>query len=560
MTSRGSAVALSLAGLALLAQTDVAIPDWPRSPFQFVRVGSTAGNYVAFYGSLHLTQPIAPDGQGGLIAVWPRGTSDHEDLVAQRLDSTAASEWGSGSVVSNAPRPQLYPTIVADGSGGAFAFWGDWRDTTGPDVYAQHVSAEGVSLWNPLGVPVCIADQPQAHLVASLDGQGGVFVAWEDSRGQWTGSSQDIYAQRLDAGGDALWGPNGRAVAAGPGFQGTPKLSPSGNGGTYVAWTGDDGVWIQRLDGGGAAIWQTPIQALDASAGTLVSLLLDGRGGVFVGSSSSRLQRVASDGTLLLQPHGMPIASGTSLDAGVEDGSGGTFWLFHAQGGRYFVTRVDSAGVPAWSNPVAIGSGFVRYEAVLVSDGSGGAIAAWIDTRSGGPQVYATRIDGTGHELWGQHGLAVHVGTARKDLLGGVSDGANGLIVVWDDHDAMEVRAQRVDAAGSILPFVPGAPRGVNVAPLTPNPSRAAVLIGFSLARSGHARVSVFDVGGRLIQRVLDADLEAGAHQYSWSGYGTDYRRVASGVYVVLIEALGRRVSKRIVMLGGPTYDPERPR
>jgi hypothetical protein len=72
--------------------------------------------------------------------------------------------------------------------------------------------------------------------------------------------------------------------------------------------------------------------------------------------------------------------------------------------------------------------------------------------------------------------------------------------------------------------------------------------------------VSVFDVGGRLLRRVFEGDLDAGAHQYSWSGYGTDYRRVACGVYVVLIEALDQRASKRVVMLGGPVYDPERPR
>ena len=141
-----------------------------------------------------------------------------------------------------------------------------------------------------------------------------------------------------------------------------------------------------------------------------------------------------------------------------------------------------------------------------------------------------------------------------------MTDGAHGLIVTWDDHEAMEIRAQRVDAAGTILPFVADGPQSVDVAALTPNPSRASVLIGFRLARQGHARVSVFDVGGRLVQTVFEGDLNAGAHQYSWSGYGADYRRVANGVYVVLIETLDQPISRRVVLLGGPVYDPARPR
>jgi hypothetical protein len=282
------------------------------SPYQYVRVGGAA-SYVAFFGSLNLTCPVAADGAGGLITAWPRGTTDQEDLVAQRLDAVAAPKWGAGSIVCNAPRPQLRPAIVADGLGGAFASWADWRDTTGPDIYAQHIAADGSLQWETSGVPVCTADQPQELIVAASDAHGGVLIAWEDSRDQWHGSLQDVYAQRLDPAGTALWGPNGRAIATGPSYQSMPKLLPTADGGTYLAWSADDGVWVQRVTGDGMPAWGGPLHVGDSNAGTLVSLLPDQRGGAFVGMSSSRLQRLSSTGTLLLGSGGASPVTGASF-------------------------------------------------------------------------------------------------------------------------------------------------------------------------------------------------------------------------------------------------------
>jgi hypothetical protein len=561
VSRRGSTALACLFALPLLGlQVGAAFADWPRNPYGFVTVGGPASR-VAFFGSLVSTRLAVADGAGGLVVVWPRGASNPVELVAQRLDHRAAPQWGAGAIACDAPGGHLYPVVAPDGRGGVFAFWSDWRDTTGPDVYAQRVAPDGSVQWPAPGVPVCIADQPQRIIAAAPDGQGGVLVAWEDSRDQLRGSSQDVYAQRLDPSGGPLWGSDGLMIATGSAHQSRPRLLPTGDGGAYIAWGANDEVWIQKLGGEGTPRWSAPVRVGVGDAGYLVRLLPDGRGGALVGMSSSRLQRVSGTGALLLGPDGALPAPGSTLDTGVEDGSGGAYWLLRTPDRNSHVIHVDSLGTPSWSSPVTLGTGFVRYgAATLISDGAGGAIATWIDTRSGGPQVYATRIDGSGQEPWGEHGLAAHVGTARKDLVGSVTDGAHGAIVVWNDHDALEIRAQRIDAVGSIQPFVPESPQAVTVAQPTPNPSTGAVLIGFRLARRGHARVRVLDVAGRLVRTVFEGELDAGPHQYSWSGYGADHRRAGRGMYVVLIEALDRRIARRVVMLGEPAYDPEMPR
>ena len=545
--------------LLIIVASDSAQAAWPQSPFQWVSIGPVPSGRVGFPGSLYITKPIDADGHGGLIAAWPpQGLS----LVAQRVDSAAALLW-NGDAIADGPRYQLYPVVVADGSGGAFVVWADWRSATGPDIYAQRIHANGSMLWDPRGVAVCTADQPQGYITAASDGQGGLLVAWQDNRAQWQGSSSDVYAQRLTGAGVPLWDLDGRGIATGSGSQDLAKLLPTGDGGVYVAWTASsaliDRIWIQKLNPNGMPGWSAPTHVTNSRGGPLASLVTDGAGGVYVGSAFAEVQRVTAAGVLPWGPQGVPLSDQPSyLQSGVADESGGAYWLFTIGARSYRMTRTDSGGAHKWQSPITIGTGAIE-EAVFVADGSGGAITSWIDSRSGAPLVYASRLDSVGQESWEPGGLAVSVEPGAKHLLGGVTDGAHGVIVAWDDHDAREIRAQRVDAAGSILPYVAENPRTITLAPTIPNPSKAGILIRFSIPTRAHTRVSVFDIGGRLVQRVHDGELPAGAHQFYWTGYGSDYRRVGSGVYQVLLEALGERASTRAVLVGGPMFQPGRP-
>src|SRR5512140_3012222 len=62
----------------------------------------------------------------------------------------------------------------------------------------------------------------------------------------------------------------------------------------------------------------------------------------------------------------------------------------------------------------------------IVSDGAGGAIIAWQDSRSGTSDIYAQKIDAAGTVQWAANGVAIC--TAANDQLyqSIVSDGAGG--------------------------------------------------------------------------------------------------------------------------------------
>jgi len=64
-----------------------------------------------------------------------------------------------------------------------------------------------------------------------------------------------------------------------------------------------------------------------------------------------------------------------------------------------------------------------------------------------------------------------------------------------------------------------------------PNPFNPRTLISFSLAQSGPVDISVFDVNGRLVRKLVDGTKEAGPHSVYWDGTNDQGHRVGSGVY-----------------------------
>jgi len=80
----------------------------------------------------------------------------------------------------------------------------------------------------------------------------------------------------------------------------------------------------------------------------------------------------------------------------------------------------------------------------------------------------------------------------------------------------------------------------------SPNPFRPGTMIGFELPRAGRATVEVFDVRGRLVRRLLDAELEAGAHSVRWNATDDAGRPAAPGLYFYRVRADGTQGVGRV--------------
>jgi hypothetical protein len=427
----------------------------------------TAGNNQSY-------PTIDSDGSGGAIVAWQDYRSGNLDIYAGRVDTSGTVLWTADGVpLCSAASDQMNPRLVADGAGGAIVAWRDNRGGSSSDVYTQRVDSIGVVQWTTDGVAVCAAANIQYNPALISDGSGGAFITWQDFRG---GTYPDIYGQDVNASGAAQWGTDGVAVCLGRYSQVSPAIAPDGSGGMFIAWHdrragGYGELFAQRMDAGGAAQWIVDGVGICTAPNTQANpgIAADGSGGAIVAWQDRRngtdndiyVQRLDADGVVLWATSGIEacrVAYDQTSPRVASDGSGGAIiaWQDYRGGNTdIYVQRVNASGIVQWTaNGVAVcTAGDEQVNPDIVSDGSGGAIIAWQDYRSGNDDIYAQHVDASGVAQWAPDGIALCAADYRQSLPRIVSDGSGGAIVAWQDARGgsnNDVYAQRVNESGAV--------------------------------------------------------------------------------------------------------------
>lgn len=154
-----------------------------------------------------------------------------------------------------------------------------------------------------------------------------------------------------------------------------------------------------------------------------------------------------------------PIGS-QSTPVVASDGAGGMIvaWVDGRSGATFdiYAQRISASGVPLWTTdgvPVVTGPGDQTYP-TIISDGAGGAIIAWTDTRSSSQDIFAQRLNGSGTPLWTANGIVVCAASGTQGGTVITSDGAGGAIIAWHDLRSTanyDIYAQRVNSSGTPL-------------------------------------------------------------------------------------------------------------
>jgi len=234
---------------------------------------------------------ITPDGTGGAIIVWQDHRSGARyDVYAQRLDGNGVPQWtNDGVAISRAANnPQfLFPQIIPDGSGGAVIVWQDMRNGSW-FMYAQRIDSAGIVQWTPNGAAVSTTGASYHYVACPVpDGTGGAIIAWESSSGA---NGIDVYAQKLNGSGALQWGAPGVVLSAAPADQRYLQMAPAGSGGAIVVWEDERvgsafrDIYAQRVDSSGNAIWTAdgvPVCTADYSQYE-PQIVNDGMGGAII--------------------------------------------------------------------------------------------------------------------------------------------------------------------------------------------------------------------------------------------------------------------------------------
>jgi hypothetical protein len=81
-----------------------------------------------------------------------------------------------------------------------------------------------------------------------------------------------------------------------------------------------------------------------------------------------------------------------------------------------------------------------------------------------------------------------------------------------------------------------------------PNPFSPETSIAFELPRGGRAELRIYDVNGRLVRTLLNANRKPGTHKLRWDGSDGSGRTVPSGVYFYSLTAPGVDESRKMIL------------
>jgi hypothetical protein len=242
---------------------------------------------------------IVGDGKGGAIITWlDSRKEDGYHIFAQRLDGNGAPQWiVNGIEVSPQTGGPDQNCLVSDGSGGAIITWANYLSPSSSetDIYAQKINSDCQFQWQANGVPICARSGTQQYPAMVGDGAGGAIITWEDPGATPEGSGQQfIYAQRVSANGITLWAENGIPIyTKTQGFG--PSIVSDGNQGAIIVWDGfpvEDGnpkgptIVAQIVRGSGQTLWgangfEIYNQPM-GSYGFSPKILSDGTGGAII--------------------------------------------------------------------------------------------------------------------------------------------------------------------------------------------------------------------------------------------------------------------------------------
>lgn len=367
----------------------------------------------------------------------------------------------------------LAPQIISDGAGGAIITWCDIRNGTNYDAYVQKISRAGIVEWTVNGVPICAAPGNQQNTELSSDGLGGAIIVWEDYR---SGTDGHIYAQRISSAGVVKWTVNGVSICAASNSQYSPQITSDGSGGAIITWQDsrngtDFDIYAQKINSAGVVQWTTngvPISTLSNNQ-VIPQIVSDGTGGAIITWQDHRngtdgniyAQMVNASGLVQWTVNGVTICTGAGnhiIPLLISDGSGGAIIAWQdSRNANYdiYAQRVSSAGVVQWTangNPVCNVSGDQYYQE-LISDGKGGAIITWQDLRNFNADIYAQRINTLGLLQWTNDGVPICTATYDQYLPQIASDGAGGAIITWYDYrsgNGANIYAQKINSFGTV--------------------------------------------------------------------------------------------------------------
>jgi hypothetical protein len=84
---------------------------------------------------------------------------------------------------------------------------------------------------------------------------------------------------------------------------------------------------------------------------------------------------------------------------------------------------------------------------------------------------------------------------------------------------------------------------------IAPNPFSNSTIISFSLQQAQKVSVIIYDIDGRLIKTLADAEMQAGTHQIVWNAKDEKGNAVSAGIYLLRMQAGNYSETKKLLIV-----------
>ena len=82
-----------------------------------------------------------------------------------------------------------------------------------------------------------------------------------------------------------------------------------------------------------------------------------------------------------------------------------------------------------------------------------------------------------------------------------------------------------------------------------PNPFNPTTKLSFSIQDAGYISLRIYDMAGRLVDTLVDGNLEQGYHSVIWNGIDSNGNAVSSGMYIYALQGDGISITKKMVLM-----------
>jgi len=82
-----------------------------------------------------------------------------------------------------------------------------------------------------------------------------------------------------------------------------------------------------------------------------------------------------------------------------------------------------------------------------------------------------------------------------------------------------------------------------------PNPFNSNTNIRLAIPKSGQVNLTVFNIQGQLVRTIIDGELQAGYHMFTWDGRSDAGELVGSGLYYYLFRSSDYKSTKKMVLV-----------